>query len=126
MRNLAELHSMHTEITSEINFLKTELTFLLKLINKEYSQSVNSHKIKILDSYYVRFEQNIEALVKLNKEIHEEESDLKTLYKSDLIDTEKTEFKDWEKADFEIRRIVDEIKVLKESFYDYMLNKNSN
>ena len=125
MRNLAELHSMHTEIVSEIEYLKNELTFLLKLINKEYSQSINSEKIKILDNYYVRFEKNIDDLAKLNKVIREEEKGLKTLYKSDLIDMEETGFKDWENADLEIRRIINEVKVLKESFYDFMLNKNS-
>jgi hypothetical protein len=123
MRNLAELHSMHSKIISEIKFLKTELKFLLKLINREYAISIDNTKIRVLDGYYIRFEENIGALEKLSKDINEEEKDLKNLYKNELIDLENTEFKDWEKTDFEIIRILKETKVLKESFYDFMINR---
>lgn len=123
MKNLAELHTEHLEIESEISFLKKEIEFLLKILRNSYSVSVNGAKIKLLDAYWQSFEDLTQKLNILSSQIKKEEKDLALVYQHNLIDTEKTFFQE-DSIPSEFYSIYKEIKVLKESFYAYMIGCN--
>jgi hypothetical protein len=119
MKNASELHADHTELTSDIVFLKKEIDFLLKLLRNAYSISVNMEKIKLLDAYWKGFEQNIARLEELLGKIKKEENQLAALCQENLIDGEKTYFNEEETVSA-FYKLNKEVRVLKESFYEYM------
>lgn len=124
MKNFDELHIHHKEITSDALFLKKEIEFLLKILRNCYSTSINLDKIKLLDSYWRSFEQNIDKLDLLLKRIRQEEKSMSVLYQEGSIDLESTLF--GESAVLEnYRNIEKEVKLLKESFYEYMHGCNA-
>jgi len=119
MQTLLQLHKTHVDLSSEINFAITELKFLLKLVNKEYSICISNSKVKILDGYYVMFEQEVIKLLNLRDVVNKEEKDLVSLYtetKSDCY------YLSGDSVEEEYRKICSQIKIVKESFYDYILN----
>ncbi len=64
-----EDREVYRDITNEANFLKKEISFLMKILTNCYSTSINVEKIKILDTYWKNFETNIVQLNVLQTEI---------------------------------------------------------
>lgn len=120
MKTIAELHVDHSEIASDIKFLKKEIDFLIKLLKNCYSVSINTDKIKLLDGYWMGFEENISRLDSLLEKVYKEERELAGLYQDSLIDGEKTLFNDEDSMISEFYKINKAVKTLKESFYGYM------
>lgn len=124
MKTLEEVHHQHTDLSNEILFLKKEIDFLLKILRNCYSSSVQADKIKLMDSYWKSFEQNSEKLDLLSNRIQLEEKKNATLYKNNpndsLINNQK---------EAELNRVIDtikfEIKLIKESFYEFMQGCNA-
>lgn len=117
MNNLLELHQEHVELTSEVNFLKKEIDFLLKMLRNAYCISSNIEKVKLLDGYWRGFEKNRDRLDELLNKIKKEELNLSRIFQSQLIDEEKTLFKE-DSLIASFYKINKEVKTLKESFYD--------
>lgn len=119
MKNLNELHIYHTEISSEILFAKKEVEFLLKILGNCYSTAINEDKLKLLDSYWKSFEQNIDKLDLLLKRIQTEEKSIAVLVQDGLLDSNATNFKE-DNCLTEFKEINSAVKILKESFYEFM------
>lgn len=117
MKNIAELHTTHLDVLSELNFLKKEIEFLLKIVQKGYSVSANMEKVKLLDAYWIGFEKNLDKLSDLSNTISKEEKNIAALYQNNLIDEEKTLFRE-DGLMGQFYRIYKEVKTLKDSFYD--------
>lgn len=124
MKNLQELHNYQHEISSEIHFLKKEIEFLLKILRNCYSASANLDKIKLLDGYWKGFEQNIDGLDLLLNRIKKQEKSMAVLAQGGLIDSEETSFKE-DSLLVEFKEIDKGVKVLKESFYEFMHGCNA-
>jgi hypothetical protein len=118
IKKIAELHTDHRELISEITFLKTELGFLFKFLNKEYSNAINKEKIGLLDTYYAIFEKNINELEALLKEIQEEEKNMIKFF------PDKKLLPDGKEVVETYYKINKEIRALKESFYGYIIETN--
>ena len=73
----------------------------------------------MLDGYWKSFETNIKKLEALEMQVKEEEKQLAALYQENLIDTEQTLFNDGSIIP-EYYKIMKEVKVFKESFYEFM------
>jgi len=116
MKRIAELHAGHIEIISEINFLKQEISFLLKLLRKAYSTTLYQEEVKILDAYWKEFEQDKENLEALQKSVNYEEQRMAAIYRSDRVGVFK------ENADYmsTFKKICSDLRLLKESFYDFV------
>ena len=115
---------MHTttsihQISSEIDFLIKEINFLLKLLRNGYTTSIDTDKIKLLDSYWKGFEDSIKRLHALSAKIGDIESGLGKMYEDDLSDSEKA-ILDEINISNEFNKINADIKTLKEGFYKYM------
>lgn len=119
MKNVTELHADHTELSSEISFLKREIEFLLQMLRNGYSSKNDMGKTKLLDGYWKGFEENVEQLGFLQHSIQNREKQLTRLYQANLIDPDKTTFRE-EDIISEFANINKKVKLLKESFYDYM------
>ncbi|HEY8401463.1 MAG TPA: hypothetical protein VIK89_09390 [Cytophagaceae bacterium] len=121
MKNVVEIHSEHIELLSDIRFYNNEIDFLLRLINGEYKCAFSSReKIKALDAYYIEFEKYKSKLERLGKEIEEHENLLSWFCKEDLVDVEKTHLKDEKEIFNYYYQIIKELKVLKESLYNFI------
>ena len=124
MKSFEELHIHHGEVSSEVQFLKKEVEFLLKILRNCYSTSVKLEKIKLLDAYWKGFEQNIEKLNSLSEKIMHEEQGMAVLCQDGLIDFERTLFNE-DNHLAKLRTIEKEVKLLKESFYEFMQGCNA-
>jgi len=124
MKSLEELHIHHGNVSSEVQFLKKEIEFLLKILRNCYSTSIKLEKIKLLDAYWKGFEQNIEKLDFLLEKVNKEESSMAVLCQDGLINLEKTLFNE-DNFLAKLRAIEREVKLLKESFYEFMQGCNA-
>lgn len=119
MQNVAELPIENVELTSEINFLKKEIEFLMKLLRNGYSSSVTNEKIRLLDKYWKGFEDNIVRLDSLLISISKNENLFDVKYQGNNMEEPKTLF-NIEGINKEFGQIDKAVKVLKDSFYEYM------
>ena len=122
MKTAEELHTQHIEVISEIEFLKKDLNFLLKILRNCYSPKVNTEKTKLLDSFWKSFECTISKLDTINKHIGSEENEIAYLYKNELIGPSTTLLED--PFISAVKRINEEVKVLKNNFYEFMQGCN--
>jgi len=116
MKRIEEAHTEHTEIISEINFLKQEISFLLKLLQKAYSSSLYNDDVKILDAYWKEFERDKESLEGLQKKVQYEEQRLAARYRREgaQLFNENNEYVSI------FKKICLDLRLLKESFYDFV------
>jgi hypothetical protein len=88
-------------------------------VNKEYSICLNNSKVKILDSYYVMFEQQVIKLLNLKEEVVLDEKGFKSILTEQ---SSEYNFLSDNATEEEYTKIHHKIKTVKESFYDYILN----
>jgi hypothetical protein len=119
MTNGSLLLSPHTEQSAEIQFLKKEISFLLKLLKNAYSISVDIEKLKLLDSYWKGFEDNIKRLDGLLGKITEDKNLAETSFKENDVAAEQMALHKKERM-AEFHMIHKAAILLKESFYEYM------
>lgn len=124
MKTLDTVHHHHIELSSEILFLKKEIDFLIKILKNCYSSSVQSDKIKLMDSYWKSFNHNSEKLDHLLHRIQLEEKKNAGLYKNNPEDSLVADLKESEFSNG-IKTIQNEIKLIKESFYEFMHGCNA-
>jgi hypothetical protein len=124
MKNIAELHTDHLELISEINFLKTELEILQKLLTKEYSHSIDNKKIKMLDSYNLVFEKNIKELKNLLTEVKKEEKNMVIFSQNKNMEPDEILLPDKDALIHNFYIINKEIRTLKESFYAFIIQSH--
>ncbi|HEX8549394.1 MAG TPA: hypothetical protein VF691_20705 [Cytophagaceae bacterium] len=115
MNSVTEIPTESLEIVSDIQFLKKEINFLLKLLKNGYSHSIKSEKIKLLDGYWKGFEESIRNLESLMSKVSEEKLMRSVGYVG--ITTKAAENAAMTK---EYTRINNVVKVIKEGFYEYM------
>ena len=119
MKTLDAIQQNHTQLFSEAVFLIKEIDFLLKILKNCYSSSVDDDRIKLLDSYWKSFDQNLIDIDQLLDRLQLEEKKCSSWYKNQHMDsvffkTKENEFK------LKMNTIQDEIKIIKESFYAFM------
>ena len=113
MNNLTEMPTENIEIVADIQFLIKEINFLLKLLKNGYSHSIKSEKIKLLDSFWKGFEDN---LVKLKDLLSKIEGDTGNYsFKSNTLGDSKKH-----PAGKEFKRISSAVNAIKDNFYLYM------
>jgi len=118
MKKIAEVHTNHSELVSDINFLTREIMFLLRLLRNAYSTSVQNEEIKMLDAYWKQFEKYKGNLGDLLEKIHSEEIRLKTSF----INDGTILFNENERFQLNYQTLYKEIRLVKESFYDFIIN----
>jgi hypothetical protein len=121
MTTILQIHQEHSVIESNIKFYSLEINFLLKILTHEYAIMASKDKIKILDTFWKAFEKYSIRLKKLSDEIKKEEQDFLLMYESNNEDTESGKAKE-EYIISEFSVIQDELKLLKQSLYDYLEN----
>jgi len=124
MENIEVIHQHHKEIASHTVFLKNEISFLLKILKNCYSTSINIERTKLLDSYWKRFDNHTLALDQVLNRIHKEEKSLAIHYKDVVMDTETLQLKENQLAT-KFNDIASEVRLLKESFYEFMQGCNA-
>jgi hypothetical protein len=120
MKNIKELHSQHLQLNSEIAFLKQEISFFLKLLSKAYNDTTQSPRIKLLDGYWKEFEKCRDQLESVAQRIENCEKHAKSLYAEKGI----TRCQDDEECSMGLNAITKELKVIKESFYNFIIEEN--
>lgn len=120
MKTLTQTHTEHEQLISEISFLQNEIKFFLKLLSKEYAVSINEEKLKLLDAYWKEFETCIEQLLKLERRIRLEEKGLADFLYDRPDCSYKFTMNDNQDLFSEFFNILDKVKTLKKSFYEYM------
>ena len=124
MENIEVIYQHHKEIASHTVFLKHEINFLMKILKNCYSTSINIDRTKLLDSYWKRFDSNLLALDKVLSRIHKEEKNLAIQYKDIVMDTETLHLKE-NQLTTKFNTIAIEVRLLKESFYEFMQGCNA-
>ncbi len=124
MENIEVIHNHHIEIASQTAFLKNEITFLLKILNNCYSTSINIERTKLLDSYWKRFDRSMIALDNILSRIHKEEKSLSIHYKDIVLDNETLNIKE-EQLTTKFNDTVNELRLVKENFYEFMKGCNA-
>ncbi|MDB5274576.1 MAG: hypothetical protein JWO58_2943 [Chitinophagaceae bacterium] len=124
MENRENLHQHHIEISSHTHFLKKEIDFLLKILKNCYSTSMDMERTKLLDSYWKRFEKSINDLDGVLSRIHKEEKSMAIHYKDLTMDADTLHLKE-EQLTTKFNDIATEVKLLKESFYEFMHGCNA-
>lgn len=124
MTTILQIHREHSIIESNIKFYSQEINFLLKILTREYAIMANKSKIKILDSFWKEFEKYAIRLNALSNEIKKDEQDFYRMSTNNKEDLEKNT-KNEEHYISECSAIIDELKLLKQSLYDYLENMPS-
>jgi len=124
MKNPEELLNTYNQISSETIFLKKEIEFLLKILRNCYSSSSNLEKIKLLDSYWKGFEKNIAELELVLQNTNQNENSLAYSYQNGMIEYNTYDFTN-NPLIKKYKDIEKEVKLLKESFYEYMHGCNA-
>jgi hypothetical protein len=119
MKTLDAIHQNHTQLSSEAVFLKKEIDFLLNILKNCYSASVNDDRIKLLDSYWKSFDQNLIDLDQLLTRVQLEEKKITSWYKNQPMNSIFPETKGND-FNLSLSSIEFKIKTLKESFYEFM------
>jgi hypothetical protein len=120
MKKMAELHKEHTELSSEIAFLKQEIKFFLKILSKSYTSSSDNGRIKILDAYWKEFEKCRDLLEEVAKRIQNCELQIHTSFERNGI----AKCQDDAECTLNLDNVKKNLRVLKESFYDFMIKTN--
>ena len=115
MKKMSEVHSNHTEVISEVNFLKQEVLFLLTLLRKAYAVA-SAEEIKLLDGYWKEFEKCMVELEALLTKIQYEEEELGTRLRSEV----SCVFNENDECQCRFSKIYKEVRLVKESFYDFI------
>ena len=123
MKTAELIHIQQKDALSEIQFLKKELQFLLKILQNCYSTKMNPDKIKLLDTYWKSFEQRITELNTIQTRIDLGEIELTYLYKNELIEPNTFLLND--PLLQAVKKVGGEVKILKESFYEFMQGCNA-
>src|SRR6478609_6410844 len=77
MSTNTQVQIQQTELISEIDFLKIEINFLMKVLRNAYCASIADDKVKTLDSYW----KSLESFTKQLEEILSMEDRSEDLYK---------------------------------------------
>ena len=118
MKDIKQLHTQHLELNSEIAFLKQEISFFLKLLSKAYSDSINKSSIKILDGYWKEFERCKEQLELVAERIENCEKHARSLFAEKGV----ARCQDDEECSIGLRHISKDLKIIKESFYSFIID----
>jgi hypothetical protein len=119
MENITEFHKKNIELKSNIQFYKQEINFLLKILTKEYTISITDKEIvKLLDSYWKEFEKYLQKLEGLELNIKYQELEILSFYKNNGNEPKK-EIEE-EKIATQYLSIVNSLKTIKESLYNYL------
>lgn len=113
-----------TAIHTDIQFLKKEIGFLLKILGNCYSSSIHAEQLKLQDGYWKHFEEQQLELDALDATVQKEESKLINLYLEGLIHEETLRDKQG-KLEAAFEACYSELKSLKESFYTFMNGCNA-
>jgi hypothetical protein len=123
MNKSSQLHQENNEMLSKSSFLKKEIDFLLKLVQKEYSHSLNSLKYHVLDSYSEMLTNASKKLNLLNSKILNNEREVDKSYHSIYEDLNYISFKEGKNAE-ELDRITSEIATIKGSLTEFLNTNN--
>ncbi|MFL5730805.1 MAG: hypothetical protein ACJ75J_15055 [Cytophagaceae bacterium] len=118
MKDIKQLHAQHLELYSEIAFLKQEINFFLKLLSKAYSDSIDKRAINVLDGYWKEFERCGEQLALVSERIENCEKHAKSLFAEKGI----ARCQDDEECTMGLKHISRDLKIIKESFYAFMID----
>lgn len=126
MSTINEVHSQHIELISEIEFMKTEIKFLMNVLRNAYCASIADSNVKTLDTYWKAFELISKQLDTIHSKVKTEEKVLTGMVKEDLLSIDKNIVSQQNSSEDSgkglYKKLNKEIKVYKESFYDYMID----
>jgi hypothetical protein len=120
MKKMNDLHAEHNVLSSEIAFLKQEIKFFLKILSKSYSSSGDNKRIKLLDAYWKEFEKYRDLLEEVSTRIKNCEVQIRTSFERNGI----TKCQDDAECTLSLENVKKNLRVLKESFYDFMIKSN--
>lgn len=121
MNTLTGIHAEHRELISDIRFLKKQISFVLSLIKKAYTETSNKDNTKLLDAYEESFDGYRSTLDELLLRLAAHERLLFRLYKDDLIDLEKTKLKDEKDIIATYYKTLKKFRSMKDSFYNFIM-----
>lgn len=124
METLDTVQQHHTQLSSEAVFLKKEIDFLLKILKNCYSTSVSDERIKLLDSFWKNFDRHLSDLDQLVSHIALQENKYSMRHKNHPVNSIIPDNKE-ETFKLKMNFIQIEIKLLKESFYEFMHGCNA-
>ncbi len=114
MGTIQEIQQGNTGLlVSDIKLYKQEIQFLLKIITRQYASSMNRKEIKLLDTYWIEFEECRSKLELMEEELMSPESLSGVLSKNSL---------DNHTISTELQRITVSLKGMKSSLYTYLEN----
>ena len=127
MSTINEAHTQHIELISEIDFMKIEINFLMKVLRNAYCTSIADNKVKTLDTYWKSFESISKQLDTILTKVRSEEKVLTGMLKEDEVSIDKKIVESnnssvEESGEGLYKKLNKEIKAYKESFYDYMID----
>ncbi|MBX9851733.1 MAG: hypothetical protein K2X86_08245 [Cytophagaceae bacterium] len=123
MKSITQIHNEHTEFLSTANSLKKEINFLLKQTNSKLASLTEKQKIKVLEGYYASFDAKADVLDQFIKKVKNEEKQISIFYRRTSPGAARVSFPENENLDKELKDLVAEIKLLKDSLYDALLNE---
>ncbi len=121
MTTTLEIHREHNILESNIKFYSQEINFLLKTLTKEYAIMASKDKIKTLDAFWKEFEKHASGLQRLSNEIKKDEGEIYSMYTNSTEYIVKNTSRE-EQLMSEFLIIISELKLLKQSLYDYLEN----
>src|SRR6478735_925705 len=89
MSTINEAHTQHIELISEIDFMKIEINFLMKVLRNAYCTSIADNKVKTLDTYWKSFESISKQLDTILTKVRSEEKVLTGMLKEDEVSIDK-------------------------------------
>jgi hypothetical protein len=125
MATILQSHREHAILESNIRFYALEINFLLKILTREYGIMASKEKIKMLDSFWKEFEKYGIKMCMLSEKIQKKEHGLHVMYAKNPENTPENISRE-ETIMSEFSATVDELKLLKQSLYDYLENLPSN
>lgn len=124
MKTFYEFRQANNHLLSRSSFLKKEVDFLFRLIEKEYNRSPNSARCNILDSFREMLEHAVSRINHLNNSIRFNELKPGENYDGMNGNLHHIEFQERKNRDM-IRKITNEIRIVKESLTEFTRSHGS-